>query len=67
VVKMMADALQRFATGTYVIWYPVLPRLDAQELPRELLESRDPDPAALVALQFERRRTGDGERSCGRR
>jgi len=36
VVKMMADALQRFATGTYVIWYPVLPRLDAQELPRKL-------------------------------
>jgi len=36
VVKMMKDALQRFATGTYVIWYPSIARLDAQELPRKL-------------------------------
>lgn len=33
VVKMMKDAIQRFATGTYVIWYPSIARLDAQELP----------------------------------
>ena len=36
VVKMTADALQRFATGTYLIWYPIIARLDARELPRKL-------------------------------
>ncbi len=36
VVKMTTDALQRFATGTYVIWYPNIARLNAQELPRKL-------------------------------
>jgi 23S rRNA (adenine2030-N6)-methyltransferase len=36
VVKMTTDALQRFATGTYMIWYPNIARLDAQELPRKL-------------------------------
>ena len=30
------DALDRFATGTYAVWYPQLQRRDAQELPREL-------------------------------
>ena len=30
------DALTRFATGTYAVWYPQLPRRDAIELPREL-------------------------------
>ena len=30
------DALERFATGTYAVWYPELQRRDAQELPREL-------------------------------
>lgn len=36
VVAMVADALIRFATGTYAIWYPIIPRLDAHELPRKL-------------------------------
>jgi 23S rRNA (adenine2030-N6)-methyltransferase len=36
VVKMTTDALQRFATGTYMIWYPNIARMDAQELPRKL-------------------------------
>jgi 23S rRNA (adenine2030-N6)-methyltransferase len=30
------DALKRFATGTYFIWYPVIPRPEAHELPRRL-------------------------------
>jgi 23S rRNA (adenine2030-N6)-methyltransferase len=30
------DAMQRFATGTYAIWYPVLGRLDSQQLPERL-------------------------------
>ena len=32
----MADALKRFATGTYAVWYPVIPRPEAHELPRKL-------------------------------
>ena len=33
---MMADAVKRFATGTYVVWYPVIPRPEAHDLPRKL-------------------------------
>lgn len=32
----MADALKRFATGTYVVWYPIIPRPEAHDLPRKL-------------------------------
>jgi len=30
------DSLKRFATGTYMVWYPVIPRPEAHELPRRL-------------------------------
>ena len=36
VVESMADAISRFATGMYMVWYPVLPRLDAKMLPEKL-------------------------------
>jgi 23S rRNA (adenine2030-N6)-methyltransferase len=36
VSAMMADALLRFATGTYVVWYPIIPRPEAHDLPRKL-------------------------------
>ena len=36
VVAMVADALQRFATGTYVVWYPLIPRPEAHDVPRKL-------------------------------
>jgi len=36
VVAMMTDALKRFATGTYLVWYPIIPRPEAHELPRKL-------------------------------
>ena len=32
----MRDALQRFATGTYAVWYPLLQRREAASLPQEL-------------------------------
>jgi 23S rRNA (adenine2030-N6)-methyltransferase len=32
----MADAIKRFATGTYVVWYPIIPRPEAHDLPRKL-------------------------------
>lgn len=30
------DSLKRFATGTYVVWYPIIPRPEAHDLPRRL-------------------------------
>jgi len=36
VVDTMSDALQRFATGTYAVWYPLVQRKDAQALPGQL-------------------------------
>ncbi|GAC1531223.1 MAG: 23S rRNA (adenine(2030)-N(6))-methyltransferase RlmJ [Ramlibacter sp.] len=36
VAALLRDALQRFPTGTYMVWYPVIPRPEAHELPRKL-------------------------------
>lgn len=33
---MVGDALQRFATGTYAVWYPIIPRPEAHDLPKRL-------------------------------
>ncbi len=32
----LADALIRFATGTYAVWYPVLHRMESRQLPDKL-------------------------------
>ncbi|MDP9108752.1 MAG: 23S rRNA (adenine(2030)-N(6))-methyltransferase RlmJ [Pseudomonadota bacterium] len=32
----LADALVRFATGTYAVWYPVLQRMESRQLPDKL-------------------------------
>ena len=36
VVAMVADSLIRFATGTYAVWYPLIPRPEAHDVPRKL-------------------------------
>lgn len=36
VANAVEDALKRFATGVYCVWYPVIPRMAAHELPRRL-------------------------------
>ena len=36
VTASIQDALKRFVTGTYVVWYPVIPRPEAHDLPRRL-------------------------------
>lgn len=36
VQDFMAEALKRFATGTYAVWYPIIPRPEAHDLPRRL-------------------------------
>ncbi len=36
VARSMEDALKRFATGCYAVWYPIVGRPEAHELPRRL-------------------------------
>jgi 23S rRNA (adenine2030-N6)-methyltransferase len=36
VVKGLQDALKRFATGTYALWYPMLSKLESRKLPERL-------------------------------
>lgn len=38
VVNMMKDSLKRFATGTYIIWYPILQRPEPAEMIENLLQ-----------------------------
>jgi 23S rRNA (adenine2030-N6)-methyltransferase len=37
VVAAVRDAMLRFATGTYAVWYPMLARREAERLPDQLL------------------------------
>lgn len=34
--EAMTDALKRFPTGSYAIWYPLIPRPEAHDLPKKL-------------------------------
>ena len=36
VAGAVQDALRRFATGVYLVWYPIIPRPEAHDLPRRL-------------------------------
>lgn len=36
VVDMVADSLKRFPQGTYAVWYPIIPRPEAHDLPKRL-------------------------------
>jgi 23S rRNA (adenine2030-N6)-methyltransferase len=36
VLDFIGEALKRFATGTYAVWYPIIPRPEAHDLPRRL-------------------------------
>lgn len=36
VVTMVSESLQRFATGIYMVWYPLIPRPESHDLPRKL-------------------------------
>jgi 23S rRNA (adenine2030-N6)-methyltransferase len=36
VVQSLQDALKRFATGTYAVWYPLLAKPEARQLPERL-------------------------------
>lgn len=36
VLDMVTDSLKRFPTGTYAVWYPIIARPEAHDLPRRL-------------------------------
>ncbi|MGU3625210.1 23S rRNA (adenine(2030)-N(6))-methyltransferase RlmJ [Comamonas sp. C24C] len=36
VLDMVTDGLKRFPTGTYAVWYPIIPRPEAHDLPKRL-------------------------------
>ena len=74
VAACIQDCLKRFATGTYMVWYPVIPRPEAHDLPRRLKTlatqagkpwlhatlaiGSDETPAATLATPGERKRPG---------
>jgi len=35
-LDLAAEGLKRFPTGTYAVWYPIIPRPEAHDLPRRL-------------------------------
>jgi 23S rRNA (adenine2030-N6)-methyltransferase len=41
-VEALKDGLTRFAGGTYVVWYPLLQKPDARQLPSRLKAARPP-------------------------
>ena len=43
VVAAMRDALKRFATGVYAVWYPQVQRQEAQDLPGQLKQLAEGD------------------------
>jgi len=49
IIDTLADALKRFATGTYVVWYPLLQRLESRQL-LEKLKQFAPLPWLNVSL-----------------
>lgn len=52
VQALIAESLKRFATGTYAIWYPLIPRPEAHDLPKRLktLATRAGKPSLNVVL-----------------
>ena len=60
VATMLGDALKRFATGVYAVWYPLIPRPEAHALPRKLktLAGHHGRPWLNASLTVKSGRTG---------
>jgi 23S rRNA (adenine2030-N6)-methyltransferase len=64
--EAMTDALKRFPTGSYAIWYPLIPRPEAHDLPKKLktLATRAGRPwldATLTIKSSKLQKTVEGE------
>lgn len=51
VVRALQDALQRFSNGIYIVWYPLLSRIESQRLPKKIAELNV--PSLRVELKIE--------------
>lgn len=51
VVRALQDALQRFSNGIYIVWYPLLSRIESQRLPKKIAELNA--PSLRVELKIE--------------
>lgn len=71
VLAALKDSLQRFATGTYAVWYPVIPRPEAHDLPRKLKalgnQVRKPWLHATLSIGQEEQAPGAPKRPAGLR
>jgi 23S rRNA (adenine2030-N6)-methyltransferase len=63
VATMASDALKRFATGTYAVWYPIIPRPEAHDLPRKLktLATKNGKPWLHATLTVKSSKMAAGE------
>lgn len=52
VIAALQDSLRRFATGTYAIWYPLLPRPESARLPQQLVALNA--PSLRIELQIDK-------------
>ena len=52
VQTLIGESLKRFATGTYAVWYPLIPRPEAHDLPKRLrtLANRAGKPCLNLVL-----------------
>ncbi len=64
-IEALREALRRFATGVYAVWYPLLERPEAKALPRRLMDlAAEAGPRGAAALDARLRVRGSrpGER-----
>jgi 23S rRNA (adenine2030-N6)-methyltransferase len=69
VTASIQDSLKRFATGSYAVWYPVIPRPEAHEVPRRLktlaTQAGRPWLHATLAIGQDEERNAPGEPERG--
>jgi 23S rRNA (adenine2030-N6)-methyltransferase len=69
VTACVQDSLKRFATGVYVVWYPIIPRPEAHDLPRRLKtianNAGKPWLHATLSIGHGPSRVGEGQHGPG--
>jgi 23S rRNA (adenine2030-N6)-methyltransferase len=69
VTACIQDSLKRFSTGVYVVWYPIIPRPEAHELPRRLKtitnNAGKPWLHATLSIGHAQHRPGEGAQPQG--
>ncbi|KAF1023109.1 MAG: Ribosomal RNA large subunit methyltransferase J [Paracidovorax wautersii] len=65
VTAYVAEMLKLFATGTFAVWYPIIPRPEAHDLPRKLknLAVRAGKPWLNASLAIKSGKPAPGQRS----